>query len=132
MYIDAIVVKGSSKRWGISIKQKDGGTPPQFVPMDLNDYHISFKVLGSPTADAKVLLEHIITQDTNRDTVGRIVDPNNGYFEFAISAEETNELGLGCRPISIALLDASTQEVVHILTHGGQNGEFNKLYIVQV
>lgn len=142
MFIDAVCIYGENKNFSVSLNTvmaEDDTTSSyivhngvKFVPFDLSDYAIKFSVLGSATADAKVLLEHIITQDTDQETVGQITDPVNGQFIFAISKEETIQLGLGKHPIKLDILDIDTLEHIFTLTEGGDNAEFNKIFITQV
>ena len=131
LFIDAAIVKGVGKSFSCSIQQRNE-TDTDFEPLDLSPYAIRFRVLGSSTADAKVLVEHIITQYTEQDVDGNIFDPSNGQFSFCITAEDTNILGVGKRPIQIDLLDVDTLEYMDTLTEGGEQGEFNKIFIVQV
>ena len=131
LYIDAVIVKGESKTHSVSIQQRteDG---LNFEPFDLSDYYIKFKVLGSATLDALVLIEKDITQSSDIDTVGNIEDAANGLFNFTITAKDTAELGIGKFPIAIQVCDIETNEVVFTLTEGGYKGEFSKLQIIQV
>lgn len=130
-FLDAVVIKGENKNFSVSIETtEDNGNT--FTPLDLTNFAVRFRVLGAPTSDAKVLVEHIITQNSDMETEGVIDDPNNGQFIFAISAEETNKLGLGAFPISLSLLDATSLDHVFTLTEGAFNGEFSKIRIVQV
>ena len=130
-YIDAVVIRGESKTHSVSINQKteDG---LNFEPFDLSNYYIRFRVLGSATLDALVLLEKNITQTSDEDEEGIITDASNGQFQFHITAEDTNTLGTGKFPISIEVMDADTEEPVFTLTEGGYQGEFNKIQIVEV
>ena len=125
-YIDAVVVRGESKTHSVSINQKteDGLS---FEPFDLSDYYIRFRVLGSATLDALVLIEKNITQVSDENEEGIITDASNGQL-----AEDTNTLGIGKFPISIEVMDADTEEPVFTLTEGGYQGEFNKLQITEV
>ena len=131
LFIDAAIVKGVGKTFSCSIQHRNE-TDTEFEPLDLSPYAIRFRVLGSATANAKVLVEHIITQYTDQDVDGNIFDPSNGQFSFTITAGDTEVLGIGKRPITIELLDVDTLEYVDTLTEGGETGEFNKIYIVQV
>ena len=131
-FIDAVVVKGTSVTKSVSIQVRNE-TDTGFVPFDLNPYAIRFRVLGSPTANAKVLIEKIITQVSDEDKVGRITNPAQGEFTFTINADDSiNKLSLGNHPISIDSLDVDSLEYQFTLTEGGANGEFNKIMIVQV
>lgn len=130
MYIKATIVFGRGKSFSCSIETTENGV--NFTPFDLNLFAIRFKVLGSPTSDAKVLLDHIITQNTDILTEGQIDDPDNGKFTFVVNAEDTKKLGLGHFPIAIELLDADTLEYVDTITEGKQGEEFNKIYITEV
>ena len=131
LYIDAVIVKGSKRTFTVSIEtlNEDGVT---FSPLDLNSYSVRFSVLGAATADAKVLLQKVITQNTSADDTGIIYDPNNGAFSFTVTAEDTNTLGLGKFPMMLELLNATTLDVEFTLTEGAYQGEFNKIQIVQV
>ena len=131
LYIDAVIVKGSSRTFGVSINQRNEENT-DFEPMDLSDYAIRFSVLGSPVADGKVLVEHIITTNTTDEEGGCINNPTNGEFAFTITSQDTNKLGFGKFPIKIEILDGASLEVEHILTEGNENGEFNAIRIVEV
>ncbi len=131
LFIDAVVVKGSSKSFSVSINQRNE-TNTGFEPLDLSSYAVRFSILGAPTADSKVLIEHIITANTDAEVDGIINNPTNGEFSFIVTAEDTNKIGLGKFPIKIELLDAETMEPDVLLTEGGYEGEFNALQIVQV
>ena len=130
MYIDAVVIYGQPRSFGVSIEINENADI--FKPFDLSPYSIIFKVLGSSTADAEVLVEHLITQNSNRDTDGWINDPANGEFVFTITEVDTRGLGLGQHPIQIDIIDAASGILMHSLTEGAQNGEFSKINIVQV
>ncbi|MCM1324154.1 MAG: hypothetical protein NC218_08325 [Acetobacter sp.] len=129
-FIDAVVIKGQTKQFTCSIQIRDEQNV-NFIPFDLSSYSIRFKVMGAPTADATVLVEHIITQATDLETVGQITNAQAGEFTFAITAEDTKALGLGKKPIMIDIIMNDTNELVFSLNEGGSNGEFNKVYIVQ-
>lgn len=129
MFIDATVIKGQKTVKSCTIKKK---SLTEFIPFDLTNYNLRFQVLGAPTADAKVLVEHIITQVSDPDVDGQITDAVNGKFEFVITAEDTETIGLGKKPIKIDFLDVDTNEFIDSLTFGGLNGEFNKIQVVQV
>lgn len=131
LYIDAVIVKGSTKSFSVSINQRNEQNT-DFEPFDLSDYAIKFSVLGSPVADGKVLIEHIITTNTLVEEDGNISNPTNGEFTFTITAEDTNDLGLGKFPIKIEILDGTSLDVEHVLTEGNENGEFNAIRIVEV
>ena len=132
LYIDAVVVKGTRRIFGCTVNTKtQNEAKDEFAPLDLTPYSVRFRVLGSATADAKVLLEKIITQTTDEESIGIISDAENGQFEFVINIADTQLLGLGKFAIMIELLDANTLEPQITLTEGGYNGEFNKLQIVQ-
>lgn len=130
-FINANLVKGTKRSFSASISclSEDNVS---FVPLDLNPYSIRFRVLGAPTADAKVLLEKMITQNSDPDTVGYIDTPHIGFFVFVITVEDTIKLGLGQHPIMLEILDGETDEPIYTLTEGGYKGEFNKLYITEV
>lgn len=130
MYIDAVVIYGQPRSFGVSIETNENADI--FKPFDLSPYSIIFKVLGSSTADAEVLVEHLITQNSNRNTDGWINDPTNGEFVFTITEKDTRRLGLGQHPIQIDIIDAASGILMHSLTEGAQNGEFSKINIVQV
>lgn len=130
MYIDAVVIYGQPRSFGVSIEINENADI--FKPFDLSPYSIIFKVLGSSTADAEVLVEHLITQNSNRNTDGWINDPTNGEFVFTITEKDTRRLGLGQHPIQIDIIDAASGILMHSLTEGAQNGEFSKINIVQV
>ena len=132
LYMDAVVVKGTRRVFGCTVNTKtQNEAKDEFAPLDLTPYSVRFRVLGSATADAKVLLEKIITQTTDGESIGIINDAENGQFEFVINIADTQLLGLGKFAIMIELLDANTLEPQITLTEGGYNGEFNKLQIVQ-
>ena len=132
LYIDAVVVKGTRRIFGCTVNTKtQNEAKDEFAPLDLTPYSVRFRVLGSATADAKVLLEKIITQTTDEESIGVINNAENGQFEFVINIADTQLLGLGKFAIMIELLDANTLEPQITLTEGGYNGEFNKLQVVQ-
>ena len=132
LYMDAVVVKGTRRIFGCTVNTKtQNEAKDEFAPLDLTPYSVRFRVLGSATADAKVLLEKIITQTTDEESIGIINDAENGQFEFVINVADTQLLGLGKFAIMIELLDGNTLEPQITLTEGGYNGEFNKLQIVQ-
>ena len=132
LYIDAVVVKGTRRIFGCTVNTKtQNEAKDEFAPLDLTPYSVRFRVLGSAIADAKVLLEKIITQTTDEESIGIINDAENGQFEFVINIADTQLLGLGKFAIMIELLDANTLEPQITLTEGGYDGEFNKLQIVQ-
>lgn len=131
LYIDAVVVYGASKTFTVSIETLNEDMVT-FSPLDLNPYSVRFTVLGSATADGEVLLQKIITQNTEESTTGIIDVPDNGQFSFTITKEETINLGLGNHPIMLELLNAESLEPEITLTEGGLQGEFNKISIVQV
>lgn len=130
-FIDYIAVKGraTSKTCHIDVTNDNGIS---FQPLDLNPYSIRFRILGSATADAKVLVEHLITQNSLASEDGVIIDPSNGDFVITVTKDDTNIIGLGNHPIDIVLVDANTLEEVYALTEGGTKGEFNKIQVVQV
>ena len=131
LYIDAVIVKGTGRTFAVSIEtlNEDGVT---FSPFDLNDYSIRFTVLGSATADGEVLIQKVITQNTEANEEGLIDNPDNGGFSFTVTAEDTQKLGLGKFPIMIELLNAETLEREFVLTEGAYEGQFNKIQIVEV
>lgn len=131
LYIDAVVVYGTKKTFTVSIETLNEDMVT-FSPLDLNPYSVRFTVLGSATADGEVLLQKIITQNTEESTTGIIDVPDNGQFSFTITKEETINLGLGNHPIMLELLNAESLEPEITLTEGGLQGEFNKISIVQV
>ena len=96
LYIDAVVVKGTKRIFGCTVNTKtQNEAKDEFAPLDLTPYSVRFRVLGSATADAKVLLEKIITQTTDEESTGIINDAENGQFEFVINIADTQLLGLG-------------------------------------
>lgn len=129
-YIDATCIKGQNNSFTASIEINDNAE--EFTPFDLNNYSIRFQILGSPTADAKVLVEKIITQNTDVEEFGQIDDPNNGSFTFVINKEDTNLLGLGKFPIKLDILDATSLAEIYSLTIGDERNEFNCIRVVQV
>lgn len=131
LYIDAVVVKGTSRTFTVSIEtlNEDGIT---FSPLDLDPYSVRFTVLGSATADGTVLLQKVITQNTEESKEGAITVPESGEFSFTINSDDTNTLGLGNFPIMLELLNAETLEVEFVLTEGGHQAEFNRIQVVQV
>lgn len=131
MFIDAKVIKGIGRSFACTINQKNN-TQTDFVPMDLSDYAIRFRVMGSSTADGAVLVEHIITQFSDVDADGQITNPTQGEFSFTITKDDTLTLGIGKRPIMIDLLDADDLSYIDTITQGGKNGEFNVINIIQV
>lgn len=131
LYIDAVVIKGSPRTFTVSINQL-AENQTEFEPFDLSEYYIRFRVLGSATADALVLIEKNITQSSDENTTGIITAASNGQFSFVITEEDTDVLGVGKFPISLEIMDIETDGLVHMLTEGGYNGEFNKLQVVQV
>lgn len=142
MYIDATVIKGRTKSFTCSIQETDETVNNDIVhptkggfnwtPMDLSGLNIRFRIMGSPTADAKVLVEHLITELTDLETEGQITDAENGEFTFTITDEDTHKIGLGNHPIMLELVYANSEDVKITLTEGGRNGEFSKIQVVQV
>lgn len=141
-FIDAVCIYGETRQFTTSLfvmMEPDDTTESyvirngeKFVPLDLSDFAIKFKILGSATADAEVLVEHLITQITDIETEGQITDATNGEFTFTVSADDTRALGLGQHPIMLELVDIDTLEHIDTITEGGKNGEFNKIFVVQV
>lgn len=129
-YINATCIKGQNNPFTASIEINDNAE--KFTPMDLNNYSIRMRILGAPTADAKVLIEKIITQNTDLEELGQINDPNNGTFTFVISKADTNLLGLGKFPIKLDILDAASLSEIYSLTIGDERNEFNSIRVVQV
>lgn len=135
LFIDAVVVYGIGRTFTGTLNQateetKDSATP-EFEPMDLSDLVVRFRVLGSAHGDGAILLEKVITSDTDVAEIGVIEEPTSGEFSFTITAEDTRLLGLGNKPITLELLDADSLELVALLTEGGSNqGEFSRLQIV--
>ena len=120
LYIDAVVVKGTKRIFGCTVNTKtQNEAKDEFNPLDLTPYSVKFRVLGSATADAKVLLEKVITQTTDEESMGIISDAENGQFEFVINVADTQLLGLGKFPIMIELLDANTLEPQIKINEGG-------------
>ena len=131
LYIDAVIVKGTTKTFSVSVTQRTENEQ-DFEPFDLSNYAVKFSVMGSPVADGEVLLEKLITTNSEEEFIGIIDNPTNGSFLFTINAEDTNILGLGKFPIKIELLDATALTVEYVLTEGGYGGEFNAIQIVEV
>ena len=130
-FIDAVYAKGENKILSCAIETTNDTV--NFSPMDLTPYAVKFRVLGSPTSDAKVLIEHIITQVSDLETIGQITNATRGEFCFAISAEDTVNLGCGAFPISIQIVSADdTDVIIYTLTEGSSGGEFSKIRIVEV
>lgn len=130
-YIDATCIKGQKNIFSSTIEiTEDNGI--SFVPFDLNAYSVRFRVLGAPTADAKTLIEKIITQNTDIEVIGQIDNPSNGSFTFTITKDDTNILGLGKFPIKLDLLDAASGSEIYSLTLGDERSEFNSIRVVQV
>ena len=132
LYIDAIVVKGIGRTFSVGITQPTDDIKVDST-FDLSNYSVIFRVLGSAEGNGKVLLEKIITQTSDEDTTGIIAEPESGEFTIAITAEDTNTLGLGAFPITILVADAETNEIIFPLTEGGTaQGEFNRIQVVRV
>ena len=130
-YIDATCIKGQKNIFSSTIEiTEDNGV--SFVPFDLNAYSVRFRVLGAPTADAKILIEKIITQNTDIEVIGQIDNPSNGSFTFTITKDDTDILGLGKFPIKLDLLDAASGSEIYSLTLGDERSEFNAIRVVQV
>lgn len=130
-YIDATCIKGQKNIFSSTIEiTEDNGV--SFVPFDLNAYSVRFRVLGAPTADAKTLIEKIITQNTDIEVIGQIDNPSNGSFTFTITKDDTDILGLGKFPIKLDLLDAASGSEMYSLTLGDERSEFNAIRVVQV
>ena len=139
LYIDAVVVYGTKRIFSVKINQTiDPENPPEdptakWDTLDLSDYNVRFRVLGSAEGNGVILIEKVITQTSDDDEVGIIEEPTTGEFTFVITAEETEILGIGSRPITLELLDVQSGEVMHVLTEGGvANAEFNKITVVRV
>lgn len=137
LYIDAVVVKGTKRIFSVKIDQE--ATPEEkqqgvdWTALDLSLINVRFRVLGSAEGNGIILIEKIITQSSDEDTIGTIADPTSGEFTFTITVDDTEKLGLGSFPIIIELLDVQTGEVIHTLTEGGiANAEFNKITVVRV
>lgn len=130
-FIDATCIKGQLNVFSstIEVTEDNGNT---FAPLDLNNFTVRLRVLGAPTADAKVLIEKMITQNSDIETLGQIDNPNNGSFTFAITKDDTNKLGLGKFPVKLDLLDAGSGMEVYSLTLGDERSEFNAIRVVQV
>ena len=130
-YIDATCIKGQKNIFSSTIEiTEDNGV--SFVPFDLNAYSVRFRVLGAPTADAKTLIEKIITQNTDIEVIGQIDNPSNGSFTFTITKDDTDILGLGKFPVKLDLLDAASGSEIYSLTLGDEHSEFNAIRVVQV
>lgn len=142
LFIDATVVKGLGRTLSATMKQEpenpvDTSTleeyTAQFEPVNLTGTAVRFRVLGSATSDAEVLLEKIITEATLPEEDGQIYNPEGGEFSFTITAEDTDVLGVGIHPIEIVLLDGTSLQVLFHLTEGGTRpSEFNRIQIIQV
>lgn len=137
LYIDTVVVKGTKRIFSVKIDQE--ATPEEkqqgvdWTALDLSLINVRFRVLGSAEGNGIILIEKIITQSSDEDTIGTIADPASGEFTFTITVDDTEKLGLGSFPIIIELLDVQTGEVIHTLTEGGiANAEFNKITVVRV
>lgn len=131
LFIDAVVIKGSTKTFSVSINQrKEDDTG--FEPLDLSNYAVKFSILGAPTADSKVLVEHIITTNTDQNIDGIISNPTEGEFYFTVTADDTNTLGVGKFPIKLQLLDGTSFDDLDILTEGNTKGEFNAIQVLEV
>lgn len=132
IYLDAVFIIGQDTTYTASIQVKDQ-TGSTFTPLDLNEYQIRFRVLGSPEADAKVLIEKIINQNTTYEAFGQIYDASGGEFSFGLTADETRQLGKGDFPMDISLMTTTDPaEFVQSITCGNQKYEFSKIRIVQV
>ena len=136
LYIDGVVVIGKTRTFSVQINQVTEETQnlsnPEFEPMDLSPYNIRFRLLGSAEGNGIILLEKIITQTTNRNTVGIIEEPTSGEFTFVITDDESLTLGLGNFPMTLELIDTDTEEPIYTLTEGGiAQGEFNKIQVVR-
>lgn len=130
-FIDAVIVKGESRSFSASIQiRNEQGTG--FEPLDLSNYAVRFRIMGATTSDAEVLIERVITQNTEEENYGIISNPENGEFIFVVTADDTLKVGLGEHPIMLELLDAASLEHEFTLTEGGLDGEFNSIRIVQV
>lgn len=130
-YVDATCIKGQKNIFSSTIEiTEDNGV--SFVPFDLNAYSVRFRVLGAPTADAKILIEKIITQNTDIEVIGQIDNPSNGSFTFTITKDDTDILGLGKFPVKLDLLDAASGSEIYSLTLGDERSEFNAIRVVQV
>lgn len=142
MFIDAVVIKGQTRPFTCSIQtteyiqntDKSNPTNGGYVwnPADLSNCSIRLRIMGSPTADAAVLVEHIITQETDEFTEGQITYPEGGQFTFVITAEDTDIIGLGNHPIMLELVQPNTLETIYTLTEGGRKGEYSRVQVVQV
>lgn len=136
IYIDAVIVKGIGRTLSVSIKQPTEETQDLPVPtweeFDLTPYAVRMRILGSAEGDGAILLEKIITQDTDESDVGTIEEPLSGEFTFTITAKDTNLLGLGSKAITLQLLDKDSLELIYTLTEGGvAQSEFNKITVVR-
>ena len=132
MYIDCVVIKGEDSKGFSCSSQVTDNNGATFAPLDLNGYSVLFQILGAPTADAKVLVEHLITQNTDLFSEGQINNPEVGEFTFVITKEDTDIIGLGNHPIRLVLVNADDLTPELTLTEGGLNGEFSKVQVVQV
>ena len=133
MFIDAVCIKGKAPHpFSCSVMVNENEDGRTFTPFDLSDYYVRFCVLGAPTADAKVLVEKIITTASDYDHIGAITDAANGQFTFTINEDDMDVLGLGKFPISLDIYEAQNNTRVVSLTEGEVQGEFSKIQVVQV
>lgn len=137
LYIDAVVVYGIGRIFSCSLRQPTEETQNSrnvvTEPLDLTNSIVRFRVLGSAEGEGYIILEKVITRESDPNLVGVIDDPTTGDFTFAITPADTYLLGRGSRPISIEILDKETEELIVNLTEGGTNqGEFNKITVVNV
>lgn len=135
LFLDACIVYGIGRKLTATIQQPTQETQnmdsPTFEALDLTPYAVRFRVLGSADGDGTILLEKIITLESDVETDGIINDPENGEFTFVVNGVDTKVLGVGVHPISIELVDSDTLENIYTLTEGGINqGEFSKIQIV--
>lgn len=130
-FINAAVIYGETKTFDVSIQERNE-TDTGFVPFDLSTCAVYFRILGSATANAKPLVEKLINQVTDEETVGQITDAANGQFSFAITAADTEIVGRGSHPIQFDIVDVDTLAHRFYLGEGGVKGEFNKIHVVQV
>lgn len=137
LYIDAVVVYGIGRIFSCSLRQPTEETQNSrnvvTEPLDLTNSIVRFRILGSAEGEGHIIVEKIITRESDPNLVGVIDDPTTGDFTFSITPADTYLLGRGSRPISIEILDKETEELIVNLTEGGTNqGEFNKITVVNV
>lgn len=132
LFIDAVIVYKTGRTFSVGIQTLQEDSNDTFEPFDLSAFSVRMRILGSAEGDGKILIEKLITQTSDEVNTGIIAEPTSGEFTFVITAEETEKLGLGSKPITLELLDKDTKDVIYTLTEGGiAQGEFNKITIVR-